>query len=158
MKQDSVRKQAALAVAQAQLTELRASEHGPAALQAGTPTPWSAHFERMLKRECNLPKPSICMTTLESGRLTELDGSPSHLKEPCSDIIQQHLGIKSHATKSLDMCLPFHTLLPAIQAEREARGAAEVRLATTKSALVAKAHLVSELRDKVWCCFLNHSS
>ena len=43
VKQEAVHKQVAVAAAQAQLTELRASEHGPAALQAGIPTPWSQH-------------------------------------------------------------------------------------------------------------------
>jgi len=39
----------------------------------------------------------------------------------------------------------------ALKAEKEARGAVEVKLAATKSALSAKARLVSELRDKVRC-------
>ena len=57
----------------------------------------------------------------------------------------------------LAMYLPFYGIHAAMQVEREARSAAEARLATTKSALAAKAHLVSELRDEVCCCDLPYT-
>ena len=61
MKQEAARKQAALAAAQAQLTDLRASEHGPAALQAGITILWSLQSpKKHFKAEHNLHVPSMC--------------------------------------------------------------------------------------------------
>jgi len=78
----------------------------------------------------------------------ELQEAQDTVKALKQELARKHAGLTTAQAQLAKLRESEHGPL-AMQAEREARSAVEARLAATKSALAAKAHLVCELRDKV---------